>query len=241
MTLPGWIGTGKTFGTAQDFSNWVDSTPQADVQKIAKDFGVSADDFTNAYNAGKGTSFTSDIGGQWLGYDPNVNTDGNGVDLFQPDLYPKTESTSNSRSGLSNEYVEPIMGSVIPQFASSINGLSGAPDKYSENAQEMANASSKEALKFAGQNVLESMASKNMLNSSITGDVMGRAIGDVAKNTQNLGYQAGKDASEMKLTIPQILSSLAQLGNVSESASSSLSEQPNVPYQNAMQLMLGMM
>ena len=182
---------------------------------------------------------------------------GGGADIFQSDLYPKSESnstststsTSASRSGLEDKYIDQIMGATVPELTKSISGLSDAPNQYAQNAIEKGNASGKEALKFAGQNVLESMANRNMINSSVAGDAMGNAIGGVAKNTQNLGYQAGMDEANMKMSVPQILASLASLGNVSQASgvssstsdSNSLSEQPNVPYQNAMNFILGMM
>ena len=182
---PSWIGQGQQWETPEAFSKWVDSTPRDEVQQQGLKTGFSSTDFARMYNQGAGTTWDPSAASWYLGHG-SVTADGtpgggtgSGIsDLFQPGLYP----SSSSRSGLSSEYINKIMGGVTPELLKSIRGLGSAPDEYSQNAMELGNASGKEALKFAGQNVLESMANKNMLNSSIAGDAMGKAVGDVAKN-----------------------------------------------------------
>ncbi len=219
-------------------------------------YGYSAGDIAKWYNAGSGGAynFTPDEVTANLA---NPTGGSSHLDLFQPGLFPSSssqnlngsQSTSGSRTGLGSKYLDQIMAAITPSLVKSVTDLPGQIDSFAENALEMGQGSAREALKYAGENVLESFANRGLTNSSIAGDAMGDAVGDVATNTQNLGYQAGMDKAQMKLTVPQILGQLAQLGNVSESssqssslgASSSESSSPNVPYDSTMNFILGMM
>lgn len=102
MTLPGWIGQGKTFEDPKAFASWVDTTPKAEVQQTAKAFGVDPEAFTGAYNVGKGTTFTPEVGAQWLGVE---TTDTPAESKYKPKPTPKAPqvnvvSTADTMTGL---------------------------------------------------------------------------------------------------------------------------------------------
>ena len=139
--LPGFIGEGKRFETAQDFAKWVDSTPEADVKKLAADFGVTAADFTNAYNKGKGTNFTASTGKQWLGADQtmagNQISNGSAKDL--------TYASANHMANAGLDYQSGIQGAMDNQ--------SGVIDKLLSDSNQGTGLYNPVNFKFMGNNV----------------------------------------------------------------------------------------
>ena len=149
-------------------------------------------------------------------------------DLFQPGKFP------TSRSGIGQEYLDSIMGAVTPRLTESIGKLPGQAAAIGENARELGSSQGREALKFAAENVMESLGNRNIANSSVTSGALGRATGDVARNLQNLGFQSGIETGKAEMQVPGILAGIAELGNVSES------QQPNVPYEALQRFILGL-
>jgi hypothetical protein len=85
-------------------------------------------------------------------------------------------------------------------------------------------------MKPAIQNVINSLSGRNMINSTVAGDTMSKAMTDVA--TPIMGYQAGLE-SQAASEYPKLLQGLAGMGQYS------LSQDPLEAYKLFAQMLSG--
>ncbi len=148
--------------------------------------------------------------------------------VYQPDLFP------TARKGIGQDYISQIMGSVVPRLTDSVENYESNIDQYTGEAVAQSRGNTRDLLDNVLQSSLNSMSSRNMLNSSIAENVMGNATGEVLKNISNQNFQAGMEGAKLKVGAPDMLAQIAQLGNISES------QDPSVPQQILSSTITGM-
>ena len=131
--MPGYIGEGKTFGTVNDFSNWVDSTPKDTVQQTVKDFGVNTADFAALYNAGAGTTWNANDAYTWLGNGGTSGTNGaNGaLTVTSPGFVDNQAGINASIPG----YFDDLMAG-IPKYNAAYANLARLPQMIDDWTDE---------------------------------------------------------------------------------------------------------
>jgi len=169
------------------------------------------------------------------------------IDLFQPDVYPTTESESESESsgtsssqsssqnqaaslsqqsgassafnqsfsGLNEADRSQLMGAVLPMLVQQVGNLPQTIDDYVGNAANMYEGQARTLMGDAMQGLLNNLAGRNMLNSSVAGDAISKTMGQIFPTFADKTYQAGMEGANMRLQMPQILGNLAQLGQFS--------------------------
>jgi len=152
----------------------------------------------------------------------------NGAFNFPMDKFPR------SYSGLGPEY-QGMLTSLLPQ-------IKGAYEQYPETVKggynqaiSDAGSSFKNTLQPQLQQILNNLASRNMINSSVAGDTMAGAARGVAQDIT--GTQAGLGlAREQALAqYPQLLTNLLSQGQYSESTNEL------APYQSALGFLQSLM
>jgi hypothetical protein len=140
------------------------------------------------------------------------------VDIFQPDKYQQ------SRSGLPKQYQEQILEKLIPKLLKSVEGYEGNIDKSTQAAQELFETQSRRGMKDQLQGILNSLAGRNILNSSVASDAISKGMGDIVQTGAQKGYESQMNDAALKAQLPALLANIAQLGQ------SSTSSDPLEPY-----------
>ena len=155
--------------------------------------------------------------------------------LFQPGLFPtatsvgqsgsqgtaqsNTSGTSENYSGLDAQYRTGILSSVLPQLQASLANFNQVPAQYADSASRLYGNLSRQALDQSLPEILQQLASRGMLNSSVGSDAISNAAMQIIPQFANQGYQAQMNAGQMQMQIPSILATLAQLGQYSQGSS----------------------
>ena len=137
--------------------------------------------------------------------------------LYQPDLFPE------SRTGIGQGYIDQIMGAVVPNLTESIEGREQDIENLTGQAVNLSKNVSRDLLGDTLQGMTSSLENRGILNSTVAGDVMGTATGEVLSNISNQVYQAGMEGAKLNLGTTDLLRQVAGLGQVSES------KDPSVP------------
>jgi hypothetical protein len=87
-----------------------------------------------------------------------------------------------------------------------ITGLNDDIDKYIAAAQQGARSEGRNMIKGVSQSVLDEMATKNMLKSSITSDTMSSALSKIATDVASKSSDAVMKGAELKMKIPELMS-----------------------------------
>jgi len=201
------IGYGPT--DSQNYSNWGMTTP--------------------TQTSSTGSSNTGDTTGSTGGL----------ADLFQPNLYSNSSSygssgsvnnsnsnslgLSNSFNGLDPQYRNAIASGVLPQLLSAVAGLNNVPGQTAQAAQSMYGNLSRQALEQSMPDILNQLASRGVLNSSVGSDAISNSANTIIPQFANAGYQSQIDAGKMQMQIPNILGTLMGLGNFNTSEGTNLS------------------
>jgi len=160
---------------------------------------------------------------------------GNNPEMFQPDLYPTSSgtNTSTSYSGLPSEYLDQLMQGLMPELMRSIQGMPQAIDEYTGKASQMYEGMGRRLLDDAMPGILNNLAGRNVLNSSVASDAISKTATNIIPMFTDAALQAGMKGAEMKANIPSILGNIANLGRVSESSAEGTSESSNplAPYE----------
>jgi len=137
--------------------------------------------------------------------------------LYRPDLFP------TSRTGLGQTYIDQIMKAVVPQLVGSVESREQDITSLTGQAVGLSRSVSQDLLKDVLQNYTTDLENRGILNSTVAGETLGGATGEVLKNISNQVFQAGMTGAQLQLGTPDLLGGLAQLGQVSES------KDPSVP------------
>ena len=231
MALPAWIGKGQTFEDPQAFSKWVDATPQAQVQQVAKDFNVDPTTFTSAYNLGKGTGFTTGTGAQWL----DQVAPGGPRDVLQPDKIPGSKSSS----GLPDWATGDLLSKLIPELTKSFADMPGQIDEWAEKNLASSHSASKNLLDGHLTSLLADLSKRGMMGgegSTVSSDALSDLGTGVAKQQAGADLAILGQGAKQKFQVPGLLGQLAGLGQQSKSETSD----PLAPYKLYSNMLLGM-
>ena len=153
-------------------------------------------------------------------------------DLFQPDLVPK----STSSSGLPEGFTSDLLSKLLPELTGSFADLPGQIDEWTEKNLASSASASKNLLDGHMTNLLADLAKRGVGGTAAEGamaDVgMQAARGQTAADLAILGQGA-----QQKFQVPGQLASIAGLGQRSESEQTD----PLAPYRLYSQMLLGMM
>jgi hypothetical protein len=163
------------------------------------------------------------------GGDLNATQDGNEF-IIPEDKFPTSSSVSTNQSGI--DWNSPLLKALLPQLIASGQGVQDKADNLSKTLSEQYGNlidRSQSAENFQG--TLNELAGRNVLNSSVTGEALGRASALNAKSVADKAYDANVAGAQSQFAVPGIIASLANLGQTSSGASASTSKQPNVPFE----------
>lgn len=180
-------------------------------------------------------------------------------DLFQPGLFSSSNSwgnslgmntsNQNSFSGLPEGTRNQLLTAILPQLTQSIGGLNAVPGQTADAASRMYGNLSRQALEQSLPDILNQLAGRGVLNSSVGSDAISNAAMQIIPNFANAGYQSQIDAGNQRMQIPNILGTLLGLGNYSQGSSTGMglntsqnasqSSNPLEPYQLLSNFLMG--
>lgn len=181
------------------------------------------------------------IASEWgmnYGFSPKSSS----PELFQPNLYQSSTSGSNQSSqgntfsGLDANYRNQIASGTIPQLLQAVSGLNSVPQQTANAATNLYSNMLNQGINSSLQGVLNQLASRGILNSSVASDTLSKTAQDLIQTNANNAYQSQIDSGKMQMLIPNILSSIMGLssynqGNTSSTGTSgSYASDPLEPY-----------
>jgi hypothetical protein len=119
------------------------------------------------------------------------------------------------RSGLPEKYQESLLSSIIPELIKASQSYKSDVDKGMQDAQGMYKAITDQLSKETLPGVLNDLANRNVIDSSIASDAIAKANSNIATTAGIQAYQSGVDAAKLKSQYPQILAQIASLGSSS--------------------------
>lgn len=146
------------------------------------------------------------------------NTPSGLVDIFQPDKF------SSSWSGLPMERREEILAALVPKLLSSVENYEGNIDRSTQAAQELFQSQTRQGMKGTLKEILNNLASKNVLNSSVGSDAISKGMSNVVRAGADKGYETSMNNAALKAQLPALLANITQLGG------GSFSSDPLEPY-----------
>ncbi len=249
-----------------DYTSWIDSTPAGTTTNWAngvltntggagsytgngwEEQGLNPITFSAQTNPMDLARISPDIKNQWnttygTGWEDKANeafatTKSYNVptpdeELFRPDLFPESGSTS----GLDKEVIDQLMSLVMPGFETSLKDMPANIERYVQGAKDSAEATGKETLERNQNDVVAQMIQKGMIQSDVAVDALGQSQADVAKSVSDKAYDAEMKGAQLQMTIPQILTQVADLGKSSES----YSKDEGTPYRDIINGFVSMM
>ena len=147
-------------------------------------------------------------------------------DLFQPNLFP--QSSSSSFSGLDKKSREQIEG-VIPDLVARAKDLPATIDKYTQNAAHLYERQTRNALDNQLPGLLEQLSGRRMLNSSVGSDAIAQLGRALVPGYADKSFAAAMDAAKMHAALPTVLAQIASLAKYSKGGAQY--QNPLAPYQ----------
>ena len=144
---------------------------------------------------------------------------------------------STSYAGLPEDFRTGFLSTLMPQLKSSIEGMPGNIDKYTQNALNAYKGMTGTAMKEAMPGLLNQLAGRNVLDSTVTSDAIGKTMRDIIGGYGAKGYETAMEGARMKAGMPQVLGNLAQLGQYS----GGFQADPLAPYNTMANLIRGLM
>lgn len=201
--------------------------------------------------AGTSSSGTSSPSGLTIpeGTYPKSTSSSNSSSSGQTSSNSASQSTGESFSGLPQEYGESILQNTVP----TLNNLVANYPQYAQQAMDDSMNSYSSLMKSAYQtmmpSVLNDLASKNVLGSSVASDAIGNVANSVMSAIEPQAYNASANYFNTMANAPTMLGNIANLGQYSQSnnqsssnssssgttssnsTSESLTEDPTKPYE----------
>ena len=146
------------------------------------------------------------------------------INIYQPTKYPQ------AYSGIDKQYLDQIMQAVMPEFKKSVTDLNSNISKYFDEAKSYNTKQGTDLLQGILQQQVNSLASRNMLNSSVASTALGNATGEVLKNINNQNMQLGMQEAKAKTDLPSALGQLLQYGKIYTQSD------PSVPLRNLLSI-----
>lgn len=133
------------------------------------------------------------------------------IQMFQPDKGPV------SKSGLDDPYRATILDTLVPRLTESVTNYRTDIDDSTQAAKEMYASLAKGAMKEGTQGILNDLASRGILNSSVAGDAFAKGFSNISRDVADKGFQSAMMAAGMKADESNMLGNLINLGKYSES------------------------
>ena len=134
------------------------------------------------------------------------------------------QSSGSSYSGLPQEYGTSILQNTVP----TLNNLVKNYPQYAQQSMDDSMNAYSSLMKSAYQSVLPSvlndLASRNVLGSSVASDAIGNAANTVMSAIEPQAYNASANYFNTMANAPTMLGNIAQLGQYSESANQSTNQ-----------------
>ena len=158
------------------------------------------------------------------------------------DLFPTTKSSStsssNQKSNSGINWSNPLAAAMQPLLMTSGQNIQGVADNMAQTLQGQYSNMMRNAMapnQFQG--VLNQLAQRGMMNSTVGADALALAQNQAAQQIADQGYNAmlAQQASQFK--VPEVQGNIAKLAEQSQSsggssgASSSLAQNPLAPYE----------
>ena len=140
------------------------------------------------------------------------NTPTDPIQLFQPDLF------QSSRSGLPEEFQSQLLSNIIPKLLSSTDTFRSDIDTSTKAASELFGSLSKNAIGKDATRILNELAERNVLDSSVASDTLSKSFSNIATEGAGRGFEAASLAAAQKAREPELLASIATLGQASTSS-----------------------
>ena len=143
-------------------------------------------------------------------------TTGNPLSAFGQDLTGRQGPVSYS--GLPEQDQRVLIDALLPRLLSSTENYRGDIESAKNALQEKYSLAAKGAMKEGSQSVLNNMAGRNMLNSSVTSDALAKVGTNIADLIAGTNYDAESLAAGLKAQEPTMLGGLLNLGQASKSS-----------------------
>lgn len=135
----------------------------------------------------------------------------------------QSNSAANSFSGLPTQYGTSILSNTVPM----LNQMTSQMPQNIEDWQTGTYNAYADLMKNSYQNVLPSvlndLASRNIINSSVAGDAIANAANQINQSIGSSALQNQANTSQMLANMPSVLAQIAGLGQQSTSQSNSSS------------------
>jgi len=164
------------------------------------------------------------------------------IDLFQPNRYQTSGSRSTSTggnqsfSGLAGDYGEKFLDKLMPQLQDEIGDYKSNINNWATGAKAGINKMATDNIRPAMGNMLEMLASRNMINSSMLPDTMKKMAAGTVEGVGNQMFNIDNSAAQQQMALLPLLGQLAELGkesrgqSVQKSESRSQTADPLEPY-----------
>jgi hypothetical protein len=162
-----------------------------------------------------------------------TNTDTNNFNI-PFDVYPQSSSWGNTGSMSGINWNDPVSKGILNQLLSSAQGLPDLAKQLPGTLQDMYSNLMRSALKpSAFQGVINDLASRGLLNSTIAKDTLATTAKDIAQNIGETGYQSLLQGLNAQMNVPSVLAEIAKLGQQTSSFGNQGSSNidPLAPYQ----------
>jgi len=149
-------------------------------------------------------------------------------------LFPHSGSSSKQGSKTAIDWSTPLGQTLLPMIQAGAKNLPGLAENLGQTLQNQYQTLMRESLQpQAFQGILNQLASKGVLDSSVASNALSRTASDIAQRIGQQGYLSALKGIETKMNVPGMLGNLAELARVSEAQSVSRSEQANplAPYE----------
>ena len=160
--------------------------------------------------------------------------------FVDPDLMPTTKSSSTSASNQQSSsginWSNPLAAAMQPLLMTSGQNIQGVADNMAQTLQGQYGNMMRNAMapnQFQG--VLNQLANRGVLNSTVGSDALAQAQNAAAQQIANQGYDAMLAQQAAQFKVPEVQGNIAKLAEQSQStggssgASSSLSRDPLAP------------
>ena len=151
----------------------------------------------------------------------NIGTSGS-TSSGQSTSGSQSGSTSTGRSYSGVDFGTPLNQAILPNLISSATGLQQKTDDLGRSLNDMYSNQMRRAFSPENfQGILNTLSNRNVLNSDITSDALGRAGHLAAKTIADKAFESQIAQAQNQLAVPNILGNLAALGQTSTSATDS--------------------
>ena len=242
-----------------DYQDWFSNTQSGTSQDWAGGSLYMGDNGQATYTdpTGNAINFNADtpmedlygnrhVASQWDDqYPGSFQNDTSGMFDFPLDIMPTTQSggSSSSYSGLPAQYRDQLLSALMPQLTSSITGMEGNIDQYTNQALGSYQQMMQNALRSNVPKGVEALANRGIMSSTMGENVMGNVYSAAAIDASNKGYETAMQAALLKANMPSVLADMGQLGSYTQSSGSdnSRTEDPTAMYRIMADLLKGMM